>query len=596
MNKVMFFFSIFFVVILQYFYVNSLTQQFKLCHPQFTQSEYYISPPHPCVRHQQETIHKCSAKIFNPSDTLIQVPVHVCQLYTTTWTTTYWFFGSKTHDSSVSAADPPPPQLCHLWSETLQAPGIGTLKRQSTNIWATQNKVHYSYSWPREKTGSVKNAMLTKTIATYDPLRKLMKSAMGSMSTCNVVKGFCKVGTRLFIWAPPPNANCPQADSMGTQDLLLHYHKQSLYRIEIPTLHLSVHSQTQCSSLVKQCYGAKTICDPAGLMIIPNNCTAATALVHHDVLSPFLRNYTNRRRFSGSIVSRFVTESSDLMREKIRNLTSDIHFVECQLQALLTTLFSLMSRQYPGDTLSSLTGQRKAAITAGDVLTEITCQTVEGIVLQSLKQNEMYSSRPLVEFNINGTRKIGQIWPDGFLYVGVQFKEKYVPGKLVTFRINDMFYVFENYTLRHLDRDVKQLNPTLYHPKFQSMPVDYSEALNLFPVHNDQYDDVQNMLLTISELQQDRNSIREFLLSNSESDSFDIDYTGKVFGKTISNIFISVISAITNPILSGIFTVLTFLSLFWSLVLTVMASKHFLAICANKRRGNARPPSDDPEL
>ena len=99
--------------------------------------------------------------------------------------------------------------FCHLWSETLQAPGIGTLKRQSTNIWATQNKVHYSYSWPREKTGSVKNAMLTKTIATYDPLRKLMKSAMGSMSTCNVVKGFRKVGTRLFILAPPPNANCP---------------------------------------------------------------------------------------------------------------------------------------------------------------------------------------------------------------------------------------------------------------------------------------------------------------------------------------------------------------------------------------------------
>ena len=77
MIKVMFFFSIFFVVILQYFYVNSLTQQFKLCHPQFTQSEYYIPPPHPCVRHQQETIHKCSAKIFNPSDTLIQVPVQV---------------------------------------------------------------------------------------------------------------------------------------------------------------------------------------------------------------------------------------------------------------------------------------------------------------------------------------------------------------------------------------------------------------------------------------------------------------------------------------------------------------------------------------
>ena len=151
-------------------------------------------------------------------------------------------------NNSVSAADFPPPQLRHLWGETLQAPEIGTLKRQSTDIWTTQYKVYNFYSWPREKTGRVKNAMFTKTIATYDPLRKIMKSAIGSISPCNVVKRFCKVGTRHFIWAPPPNANCPQADSIGTQDLLLHYHKQSLYRIGIPTLHLpAVHSQTKQS-------------------------------------------------------------------------------------------------------------------------------------------------------------------------------------------------------------------------------------------------------------------------------------------------------------------------------------------------------------
>ena len=113
MIKIMFFFSIFFVVVLENFYANSLTKQFTLCHPQLTQSEYSIPPPSPCVRHQQETIYKCSAKIFNPSDTLIQVPVHVCQLYTTT----YWFFGFRTHDCSVSATDPPPPQLCNLWQK-----------------------------------------------------------------------------------------------------------------------------------------------------------------------------------------------------------------------------------------------------------------------------------------------------------------------------------------------------------------------------------------------------------------------------------------------------------------------------------------------
>ena len=51
-----------------------------------------------------------------------------------------------------------------------------------------------------------------------------------------------------------------------------------------------------------------------------------------------------------------------------------------------------MAKQYPGETLSSLTGRKRAAITAGDVLTEIHCQPVQGIVLHSLDPH-----RPLTE-------------------------------------------------------------------------------------------------------------------------------------------------------------------------------------------------------
>ena len=58
--------------------------------------------------------------------------------------------------------------------------------------------------------------MLIKGIATYDPI--------SPMSGCSIVKGSCKVGTRIFILAPRPKADCPTTDRLGKQDLLLHYH------------------------------------------------------------------------------------------------------------------------------------------------------------------------------------------------------------------------------------------------------------------------------------------------------------------------------------------------------------------------------------
>ena len=265
-----------------------------------------------------------------------------------------------------------PPHLFHFWSRAFQATGIGPLIKHATNMWTTRNKVHYQCSWPHEQKGLVNNAMLTKIIAIYDPIKKRMNSAMSSMSVCKINKGSCKVGSRLFMWTPPPKIDCPQTDDEGAHDLWLHYHEKTLYRIEVPYLHVSVHTQITFPAKTIQCYGTKTICEPSGLLLIPSNCTVIKALAHHNVLPSLMKNYTTHHS-QQTIVSRFVTETSDITAEKLRNLTSDIHFVECQLQSLMTTLFSVMAKQYPGETLSSLTGRKRAAITAGDVLTEIHC-------------------------------------------------------------------------------------------------------------------------------------------------------------------------------------------------------------------------------
>ena len=92
--------------------------------------------------------------------------------------------------------------------------------------------------------------------------------------------------------------------------------------------------------------------------------------------------------------------------------------------------------------------------------------------------------------------------------------------------------------------------PQLYAPIYSEPMVDFAEAY-------DRYNDVQNMLLSLSQLQEDRQYVRKFLASNTDSNSeADFEYIDNSITKTMKNVFLSVISSITDPILSGIITVL----------------------------------------
>ena len=217
-------------------------------------------------------------------------------------------------------------------------------------------------------------------------------------------------------------------------------------------------------------------------------------------------------------------------------------------------------------------------------------------VLQSLEYNNQFSLPPFVEFIQNDTRKIGQIWSDGFLYEGLRFKERYIPGKIATFRINNEFYVFENNSLQHVNDHVKSLQPSLYQPESTPNSVDYSEILNLLSDNSVQYVDVQNMLLSISDLVQNNNLLQNFMIFHSDTESADFGFVGSKFGKTLPNVFISLISSIIDPILSTIFTVVLFLSMFWAVVLTSIVVKHIISSLKTKMSCKRRNPQAIPNV
>ena len=85
------------------------------------------------------------------------------------------------------------------------------------------------------------------------------------------------------------------------------------------------------------------------------------------------------------------------MSKTINNLNADIHFLECQIQSIFSTMYSILGKSFPGPVLSALLRRHTAAITIGDVLTELMCIPVNATLLKSLKHGNYFSLRPLVQ-------------------------------------------------------------------------------------------------------------------------------------------------------------------------------------------------------
>jgi len=74
------------------------------------------------------------------------------------------------------------------------------------------------------------------------------------------------------------------------------------------------------------------------------------------------------------------------------------------------------------------------------------------------------------------------------------------------------------------------------------------------------------------------------LMTNSDSLSYseDVDYVDSTLRQTMSNVFISIISSITIPVISTIITITLFLYMFWAIVLTILSVKLLLSLLKSK--------------
>ena len=338
----------------------------------------------------------------------------------------------------------------------------------------------------------------------------------------------------------------------------------NVYRLEVKTLGIRLHSQIRYPPSVHTCFPKNAVCDPSGIVIVPDNCCSVRCL-------PTAHSATfNTHSSTDPLFASFVTESTD------------IHFLECQIQSILSTMYSILGKSFLGPVLSALLRRHTAAITIGDVLTELMCIPVNATLLKSLKHGNHFSLRPLVQYvdHLNVTQ-VGQLYGDGNLYEGVHLVEQFIPGRVFTFRINGKFHTFQNYTSTHADTDICPLSPHLapLHTHYEAL--DYQSFVNLFPSSRFGIEDVNSVLRTLSEANLMHHQLTR-LFETKPSTAASADPSTLLNSSTLllKNVFLQMISCLTNPFLSGFLSILFILSFLWSFVLTLWTFRVLLpSVC-----------------
>ena len=558
-------------------YINATEIPLKLCDPNAPKTEYRVPRPKICKRQNLDKVLTCKAKIHEVTSSITPIRVYICKKTVTTWQTTKWFFGAETQKIETKIANPPSPLFCQEWVQAKTADVVGDFSLTDDQVWATDNHPKLVFKWPTSMEGQVFNGFIQETKIFYDHTKNVLTGPVPSIATCNVHKGFCKLGSEILIWNTPNLIDCPVVSTIEDV-MLLHFNSSNdLHRIELKDLGSSFHNWDKYESVSHKCFGKETYNTNNGVLITPENCTYLSKTDYFKERHSNLNYHLKPNSGGSSTIIGFIQESTDNMAEIVANLTSDIHFLECQLENMLGNIYSILSRQFPGQILQGILGGYRAGITVGDVITELICVDIKATVLRSLEFNGTYSTRPLVSYIKNNETKYAQIYGDGNAYPGIHLKENFVQGRIFTFLIGDKYYSYQNYTIAHNNMHVQNLRPKLKSINESFTPLNYASIFEHLPRHIQGYEDINSILLTLNQGDVIQNKISNDLnIQEYEREQVDASVPITVAQNEVRDSFVNALSYISSPILTVIYIVLFHLALIWAAVFPCIFVKRMI--------------------
>ncbi|XP_076799899.1 uncharacterized protein LOC143444989 [Clavelina lepadiformis] len=546
------------------------TQKFLLCQRSHSLGLYTFDDDIHCQTQTPFSIHNCSATVFAPDLHLQKIPATVCTSQITSWSTTYFFFGSYQKSANTFDAHPPYNPECSSWNKT-NVSSHGPLILSNPAAYSTRNAVHYKFVWPTSASGTVTNDFLFHTTIYYDYVTDTMTSSLGSLASCSIGRGYCLTGNRMFIWRVPSHINCPPTKPLGTHKMLLHYNSTSLYRVSLPDLGISVHHWRKCSSRAKNCYGKHIHCDNNNFIFRYQQCTELDrlALFRPNRLrrAPFRTPYSQFER----LFATFDTQQDDLISEVLTTFNEENKFLHCQLTKLIGTLYKAIGKIFPTEILTTTLGHQTMGSSLGDFMSRAACHSINGTVLPSLAYRNAFSQRPLIKNrDQNGHSQYGQLISDNIVLPGVHLLESYRPARSFVFRVLGHTVLYHNYTLSHEHVQVHQLNLPLSPIHVNYKAPDYEKILNELP-DSDSFTDLQSLLSSMSEANLLKEQMRHVMTSLTTTDETMINgsYVADTFAHAAKQTLLLALSQITNPFLSALIFILQLLAMMWALFHTI---------------------------
>ena len=205
------------------------------------------------------------------------------------------------------------------------ATNVGKLTKKSNTIFRTENKPCFEYRWPTTRHHTTSNAILSCFTLLHDPYKHKLFTPFQQLDHCNVHHGFCTLNHMIFVWNPPQKIDCPQLKHVQNTSMTLHMlDTHSVYRLEIPSLGISIHHWDICSAKI-QCLGADAICGFLQFVIIPITCR----LERHRPLGK------NRRGSTSKLFRAYLQDLEDNVSDALKHLGQSMDEVQCKLQNLL---------------------------------------------------------------------------------------------------------------------------------------------------------------------------------------------------------------------------------------------------------------------
>ena len=452
------------------------------------------------------------------------------------------------------------------------ATNVEKLVKTSKKVFRSQNKPCYDYHWPTTTHHTNLNAILTRFTLLYNPYNRKLFTPFQQLDHCNVHQGLCKLNHMIFVWNPPAKIDCPQLNQIDNTTMILHLspaHK--VYRLEIPKLAISIHHWFTCSAR-SECLKSDAICGFSEFVIIPQNCQ----LRKH-------KSFTLARRklhASKTTYAVFLQDLEDNLEDSFKRLEASINFLRCNIQNLLSLTLAMQSKLHPSQLLSALLGTQRAAVIRGDTLSELSCSPLKVQLKRSLIHGNFFATRPLFEpvetdHLSKSIPRVLQLNEDLYLTANVLFLENHRPNRVFRFEIANSFYLFINYTLAGTAQDIIKLSPTLFPINETLTSRDYiaeAATIDYEPIEDRNLNAILATLATAN-LCNDR--IRTFLDSQTNiSSTSSSDFQSSNIAHYLHNSFLMLLSSISSPFFNALISLLTVLSLTFSLILTIFTLIH----------------------